>query len=499
MPYPTPSASTTYEVEHLHQPDGWLSPGYLSVAGGRITGVAATRPPDVAVERLAGFAIPGMHNLHSHAFQRALAGWTESVDAERANDNLWTWREAMYRVVDVLSPDQYQAIAEFTYVQLLKGGFTTVCEFHYLHHAPGGARYANSAEMSERLLAAAVSSGIAMTLLPTLYLHGGIGRDVSGPQRRFAHANAAEYLGLLDALTHRVVSGGTVNLGIGLHSLRAVAPQELVEVTGGNHSSQRDRRIHIHVSETEQEVREVEAGLGTRPVAWLLDHAGIDERWTLVHATHLDAAERDGLARSAAVAGLCPLTEATLGDGLFPLVEYQGRGGRWGIGTDSHYSGSVAAELRMLECGQRLRHARRNVLAVPGSPLNAHSGRRLYDLALEGGRVASGADAGPLTPGRRADLVVLDARAPDLLGHGPRTILDAWIMGDAGNAVRDVMVNGRWVVCGGRHPDEEAVASRFAETITHCGALTARPEICHATDRNHPLRVHAAGSLATPV
>jgi formimidoylglutamate deiminase len=197
----------------------------------------------------------------------------------------------------------------------------------------------------------------------------------------------------------------------------------------------------------------------------LLEHAGIDARWTLVHATHLDQAERAGLALSGAVAGLCPLTEATLGDGVFPLVEYQSRGGRWGIGTDSHYSGSVAAELRMLECGQRLCHARRNVLAVPGSPLTAHSGRRLYDLALEGGSIASGTDTGALTPGRRADFVVLDARAPGLLGHGPRTVLDAWVLGDAGNVVRNVMVDGCWVVRDGRHPHEEHAARRFAEVL----------------------------------
>jgi formimidoylglutamate deiminase len=457
---------TTYEVEHLHQPHGWLSPGYLTIAEGRVTAVAAAPPRGAAVERLSGYVIPGMHNLHSHAFQRALAGRTESVDAERSSDNLWTWREAMYRLVDNLGPDHYEAIAEFTYLQLLKGGFTTVCEFHYLHHAPGGARYANPAEMSERLLAAATSSGIAITLLPTLYQHGGIDRDVSGPQRRFAHADLADYLGLLDTLCRQVHPGGpAINVGIGLHSLRAVAPQELAEVTKGNHAWLRDCRIHIHVSETEQEVQEVEAGLGARPVAWLLKHAGIDERWTLVHATHLDAAERAGLAGSRAVAGLCPLTEATLGDGLFPLVEHQRAGGCWGIGTDSHYSASVAAELRMLECGQRLRHQRRNILADPQTPLTAHSGRRLFDLAVHGGSVASGSDSGALVPGRRADLVVLDAGAPGLLGHGPETVLDAWILGDAGSAVRDVMVDGRWVVRDGRHPREEAVTRRFAKTL----------------------------------
>jgi formimidoylglutamate deiminase len=465
-----PPAPATYEFEHLHQPDGWLSPAYLSIGEGKIAAVSATPPPGAGITRVAGFAIPGMHDLHSHAFQRALAGRTEFVDAKRTSDNLWTWREAMYRLVEGLGPDDYEAIAEFAYVELLKGGFTTVCEFHYLHHAPGGARYANGAEMSERLLGAATASGVAITLLPTLYLHGGIGRPVAGPQLRFAHADATEYLRLLEDLSRHASPGGCVDVGAALHSLRAVAPSELGEVAGYCTKHWPGRRIHIHVSETEQEVREVEAGLGARPVAWLINEAGIDERWTLVHATHLDATERSGLARSGAVAGLCPLTEATLGDGLFPLVEHQAGGGRWGIGTDSHYSGSVAAELRMLECGQRLRHARRNVLAVPGSPLTAHSGRRLFDLALAGGSVASGSGAGVLAPGRRADLVVLDARAPGLIGHGRDTVLDAWLLGGADGAVRDVMVNGRWLVRNGCHPGEAAAARRFATVMTRIAA-----------------------------
>lgn len=465
------SRPVTFAIEHLYRPGGWLSPGFVTIANGRIAAVAATAPAGAPVERLRGFGVPGMHNLHSHAFQRALAGRTESVDSARASDDLWTWRTEMYRLVDRLSPEQYEAIAEFTYVQLLKGGFTSVCEFHYLHHAAAGVRYGNPAEMSERLLAAAAAAGIAITLLPTLYLHGGPGVAVAGAQRRFAHADPAEYLTLVAALQRQLRAADEATVGVALHSLRAVAPGELAETTAGATALDPAMRTHIHVAETEREVEQVRAALGARPVAWLLDHAALDARWTLVHATHLDADEQRGLARSGAVAGLCPLTEATLGDGLFPLVGHQSLGGSWGIGTDSQYSASVAAELRMLECGQRLQHRRRNVLADPGSPQAAHSGRRLFDLALRGGQQSSGREAGPLEAGGRADLVVLDGAAPALLGHGPDTVLDAWILGAADNPVRDVMVGGRWVVREGRHAREDVAARRFAEAVVAGGDI----------------------------
>ncbi len=459
------SRSVVYEIEHLHQPGGWLSPGFLTVTDGRITAVAPTAPDGIRIEKCRGFGIPGMPNLHSHAFQRALAGRTESVDRALANDDLFTWREQMYRLVERLSPDQYQAIAEFTYVQLLKGGFTSVCEFHYLHHATGGARYANPAEMSERLLAAASAAGIAITLLPTLYLHGGIGVPAAGAQRRFAHASATEYLALIEALLRSTRDADASMIGIALHSLRAVAPAELAEAVTGATELDPSTRIHVHVSETEQEVIQVRAGLGARPVEWLLDHVGIDKRWTLVHATHLDAHERERLARSGSVAGLCPLTEAMLGDGLFPLVEHSALGGVWGVGTDSHYSAQVAWELRMLECGQRLHRGRRNVLADPSSLLTSHSGRRLFDLALCGGALASGRSAGTLIAGHCADLVMLDPDSPTLLEHDPETVLDGWILGADSNSVRDVMVGGHWVVRDGCHAREQEATRRFAAVL----------------------------------
>ncbi len=466
----TGAASATYRFDHVHQPQGWLSPGYVTVVDGAIRDISAQPPTTGAVEAVGGYALPGMHNLHSHAFQRALVGQTEFVSASTASDDLWTWRESMYRLVDAIDPDDYEAIAEFTYVQLLKGGFTTVCEFHYLHHARGGARYGDPAEMSMCLGAAARASGIALTLLPTLYMHGGIGRDVSGPQRRFAHSGPDEYLALIDSLAASWAHLPTLAVGIAFHSLRAVAPAELVQVLAATRIAQPQRRVHIHVSETLREVAEVEAGLGARPVRWLLDEVGLDGHWTLVHATHLDAVEREGLARSGAVAGLCPLTEATLGDGVFPLLEHHASGGRWGIGTDSQYDAAVAAELRMLECGQRLRFGRRNVLAEPGPATTAHSGRRLYDLALAGGASASGREARALAVGERADLIVLNPDVAGLIGHCPATLLDAWLLSGTERAVRDVMVEGRWVIRDGCHPRDAIVAARFSQALARVRA-----------------------------
>lgn len=459
--------TTIYEVEHLHQPGGWLSPGYLEVGGdGAILSVSATRPQG-PVERLAGFGVPGLSNLHSHAFQRALAGRTEFVTAARAEDNLWTWRKEMYRMVDRLTPEDYEAIAALVYLEMLHFGMTAVCEFHYVHHRAGGACYANPAEMSDRLVAAAAGTGLGLTLLPVLYAHGGIGKPVEETQKRFVHS-VDDYLALLDALRGRRAAHPNLRIGLALHSLRAVTPDEARAALAGMRAIDPEARLHIHVSETTHEVAEVEAGLGARPVQWLLDNVGLGPEWCLVHATHLDAAEIAGAAASGAVAGLCPLTEATMGDGFFPLVEWHGAGGAWGIGTDSHYSTSTAEELRILECGKRLELRRRNVIARPQADGNeVHSGRLLFDTALAGGEQCSAQGGGALVAGRRADLVMLDADSPVLLGHGPDTALDAWVLGGTRNPVRDVMVAGRWVIRDGRHAEEERI-------LDTCRAAMAR-------------------------
>jgi formimidoylglutamate deiminase len=456
---------TIYEVEHLHQPDGWLSPGYLEVDDrGMIARVSDQLAEGEETQRLAGFGVPGLSNLHSHAFQRGLTGRTEQVTGERTEDNLWTWREQMYRFVDRLTPEDYETIASLAYLEMLEFGFTAVCEFHYVHHQRGGDSYDNPAEMSDRLIAAADRTGLGLTLLPVLYVHGGIGKPPEEAQRRFVHG-VDEYLVLLDTLRGRRGTCAKPRVGAALHSLRAVAPDEVHAALAGVNAIDPVARVHIHVSETTQEVTEVEAALGARPVQWLLDNAGLDDRWCLVHATHLDAAELAGTAASGAVAGLCPVTEANLGDGFFSLPEYHAANGRWGIGTDGQCSTSIAAELRMLEYGKRLELKRRNVIARPADGPGAHSGRVLFDSALAGGEQASGQGGGALVPGRRADLVMLDGDRNVLLGHGPQTALDAWILGGTQNPVRDVMVAGKWIIRDGQHPKEAAICAAYRDCI----------------------------------
>ncbi|MCC7321377.1 MAG: formimidoylglutamate deiminase [Rubellimicrobium sp.] len=450
--------SKIIEVEHLHQPGGWLSPGYLELGeGGVILSVSGTRPDRGVDERLSGFGVPGLSNLHSHAFQRALAGRTEFITGALTEDNLWTWRKAMYRLVDRLTPEDYEAVAALVYLEMLQFGMTGVCEFHYVHHRKGGAPHDNPAEMSDRLIAAADRTGLGLTLLPVLYAHGGIGKPVEETQRRFVHS-VDDYLRLIETLRSRRADNPHLQVGVALHSLRAVAPDEVKAALAGIEAIDREARLHIHVSETTHEVREVEAGLGARPIQWLLDNVGLDPRWCLVHATHMDASEIAGAAASGAVAGICPLTEATMGDGFFALPEYHDAGGAWGIGTDSHYCTSTAEELRILEVGKRLHLNRRNVIARPHPEGAAvHSGRLLFDTALEGGEQASGQGGGALVAGRRADLVILDPDSHVLLGHGPQTVLDAWILGGTQNPVRDVMVAGQWVIRDRHHPEERAI------------------------------------------
>ena len=453
--------TTIYEVEHLHQPEGWLSPGYVEVgAEGLIASVSGQRPQGKPVERLRGFGVPGLSNLHSHAFQRALAGRTEFVTAARAEDNLWTWRKEMYRMVDRLTPETYEAVAAQVYLEMLRFGMTAVCEFHYVHHLAGGGRNPNPAEMSDRLIAAASRTGLGLTLLPVLYAHGGIGKPVEETQKRFVHP-VDDYLRLVDTLRSRRAANPNLRVGLALHSLRAVTPDEAHAALAGMKAMDPQARLHIHVSETTHEVAEVEAGLGARPVQWLIDNVDLNDQWCLVHATHLDASEIAGAAASGAVVGICPLTEATMGDGFFPLVQYHGAGGAWGIGTDSHYSTSTAEELRILECGKRLELRRRNVIARPEGGAEVHSGRLLFDTALAGGERASGQGGGAIVAGRRADLVMLDPDATPLLGHGPETVLDGWILGGTENPVRDVMVAGRWVIRDGRHPQEAAIRDAY--------------------------------------
>ena len=400
-----------------------------------------------------GWVVPGMPNAHSHAFQRAMAGSAEHLDPARPADSFWTWREAMYRLANQITPDDLEAIAAQLYAEMLESGYTAVAEFHYLHHDRDGRPYADPAEMSRALLRAADTAGIRITLLPVFYAHGGFGQPLGEAQRRFGHRAVDDFARLLEALRPEVRRDERRRLGLAAHSLRAVAPDELAALAG------LAGPLHIHIAEQPAEVEQCLAARGARPIAWLLEHLSVDVRWSLVHATHTTDEEIAGMAASGATAVLCPTTEANLGDGLFSLVDFLDRGGVIAIGSDSHISVDPREELRLLEYGQRLRSLSRNVAASPSHP---STGTRLWQAAVRGGAAALGVEADALAE----DCLTLDPEHPRLIGHTPETALDAFIFSASGRPpIRDVVVGGQRVVEGGEHVRRDAILARFARTM----------------------------------
>ncbi|WP_338054559.1 formimidoylglutamate deiminase [Salipiger pentaromativorans] len=428
-------------------PEGWAENVQLTVENGVISDLAPARGASAPrVDCL----IPGAANLHSHAFQRGFAGLTEARGAAR--DSFWTWREMMYRFALQLDPDGAQAIAEMAYVEMLEAGYTRVGEFHYLHHAPDGGAYEDPAEMSARIFAAAGATGIALTHLPVFYAHGGFGGQPAGAgQRRFLHERDA-FLALVERCEAMARPGDVV--GYAPHSLRAAdAPdlRALAEALPG-------RRAHIHVAEQVKEVEDCLGFCGRRPVERLFETVEVGPGWCLIHATHLTDAERRTIAGSGAVAGLCPVTEANLGDGLFPGPAYLAEGGVFGIGTDSNVHIGLANELRCLEYGQRLFARERNVMATePGS-----TGTQLLRRALAGGAQALGAPDAAIAVGAPADLVAL--HDPLGLGSDGAQMLDRWLFGPDVR-VSDTWARGAHLVREGRHVAREAVAARFATVV----------------------------------
>jgi formimidoylglutamate deiminase len=423
-------------------PGGWAKDVLVSVEDGEIvaveTGASGPRP-------LAGPVLPGMANLHSHAFQRAMAGLTEVAGG---NDDFWSWRELMYRFVERLTPDQAQVIAQFLYIEMLRHGYTAVAEFHYVHHPDG---------MLQAHLDAAREAGIGITLLPSVYRWSGFGgRPLEQRQRRFER-DTDSVLEAFSGLAARVTP--EVRIGVSPHSLRAVDPGALAALLKG---IPRDAPVHIHAAEQTREVDECVATLGARPVQWLLANMPVDRRWCIVHATHLARDEIQGLARSGAVAGLCPSTEGNLGDGVFPLLAYREAGGRYGIGGDSHVSRNPAEELRLLEYLQRVSVRKRNLVTTDEL---ASVGTTLWLEAAAGGAQAVGRRMGALAPGMRADLVVLDGEHPDLAGRGGDAAANALVFSGSDDLVRDVMVGGHWVVQQKHHAAEEAAAARYKDAV----------------------------------
>ncbi|MCU0802236.1 MAG: formimidoylglutamate deiminase [Rhodobacteraceae bacterium] len=434
-------------------PDGWTQDVGVTIHEGRIakieTGVTGGR----------GVLLPAPVNLHSHTFQRAMAGLTERRTA--GQDSFWTWRALMYRFLDSLTPDDVQAIAAQVFVEMAEAGFGGVAEFHYLHHGPNGQRYADPAEMSARIVAAAGEAGLGLTLLPVLYERGGCdGRALAGGQLRFGN-DLGQFETLWAGAAQAVKAlPGDSKIGVAPHSLRAVSPASLGGVVGLAPQAP----LHLHLAEQVAEVEEVQAHTGARPVEWLIGNADVTDRWCLIHATQMLPHETAGLARTGAVAGLCPLTEGNLGDGIFDGPGWLAAQGAFGVGSDSNVRVSLREELQMLEYSQRLQHKGRAMFAGA----ERSTGRVLWDGVCAGGAQAAGRNAGAIRVGAWADMLRLDDQ-DDLANRRGDTILDTFIFAGNDRMVTDLWSAGRHIVQGGAHVARNRVRARFAQVMARLG------------------------------
>jgi len=447
---------------------GWARDVLVTIdAGGRIAAVEPSVPrtadlaADLAADHVVGILLPAPVNAHSHAFQRAMAGLTELRGPDPRN-SFWTWRALMYRFLDRLTPDHVEAIAAFVQMEMLEAGYATSVEFQYLHHQPGGTPYTNLAEMAERVASAAARSGIGLTLLPVLYQFGGCDGRPLGPGQvrfgndpeRFARLHAAS-AGVLRNLPH------DARIGVAPHSLRAVAPEAIAGLLG----LAPEGPVHMHLAEQTAEVEEVSVALGRRPVEWVLDRLDPGGRFTFIHCTQMEPHETQGLARSGAVAGLCPITESSLGDGIFDGVRWFENGGRIAIGSDSNIRIALSEELRTLEYSQRLRDRSRAALASP----DLSTGRRLFEAAAAGGAAAAGRPCGAIGVGKLADLLALDGSHVDLEGRNGDTILDVFAFAGDDRMVREVWSAGRHLVRAGRHIARDAIVADYRKVLKDLG------------------------------
>lgn len=449
------SVNNTMFAHHALLPNGWASNVRLHWdEAGALTQIETGTQLQMG-ERVESYVLPGMTNLHSHAFQRAMAGMTEI--AGEGPDSFWTWRDLMYRFALAITPEQIQTIAAQLYSECLRYGYTSVCEFHYLHRAPDGSFYANRAEMAERVIAAAQDVGMGISMLPVLYSFADFNdQPLRHDQRRFS-TNLDEILGLISDLEkHR---SAKVEVGVAPHSLRAANVKQIQELVK---ALPKQRPIHIHIAEQMREVEASLAATGQRPVELLLNTQEVDQRWCLVHATHLTLQEVQGIAKRGAVAGICTTTEGNLGDGFFELPEFIEAGGVFGIGSDSHVSQSAVEEVRWLEYGQRLRSQKRNVASVQGQ---RHVADFLWNACLHGGAQATARAVGRLQTGYRADFLVLDDAHPNLQDLPTELLLSSFIFSGNDNLIRDVYVSGQAVVQHGRHVQQERITNNFKQCM----------------------------------
>lgn len=436
-------------------PSGWARDVSVTIGtDGRITSVTPDSPQAGAD---VGILLPAPVNVHSHAFQRAMAGLTEARGPDRS-DSFWTWRRLMYRFLELLTPDQVQAIAAFVQMEMLEAGYATNVEFHYLHHQPDGTPYDALSEMAVRIVAAATQTGIGLTLLPVQYQFGGCDRRKLGPgQVRFGNGPARYALLVEECNAILSALPGDAVLGVAPHSLRAVVPGDAAAAASILGSGP----VHMHLAEQQAEVEEIEAAYGARPVEWALDNLDMNDRWCLIHCTQMTPEETIALAQTGAVAGLCPITESSLGDGIFDGVRWMDHGGRIAVGSDSNVRIALAEELRTLDYSQRLRDRSRAALATP----DKSTGRRLFDAICVGGAQAAGRDCGEIAPGKHADLTALDASDINLIGQTGDKLLDCYIFAGSDAMVTDVWAAGRHVVREGRHVMREAIATAYLNAM----------------------------------
>jgi len=454
-------------AENILLNDGWASKQTITIEQGVITAIEAGMIEGAEIAQ--GAVIPGMVNCHSHAFQRAFAGFSEQ--GSEGQDSFWTWRKIMYQFLAQLTEVDAKNIAKQLYIEMLKMGYTRVAEFHYLHHDIDGSTYSgNSTElatMAQAIFEAAQEAGIGLTLLPVLYQHSGFGEQMpTDGQKRFINSTEQFNQLVSDSFTLSEQFANT-NIGIAPHSLRAVDKTSLMSAVKHVRGLDKQAPIHIHISEQQKEVDDCLKHYGKRPVQWLLDNIELDKHWCLIHATHLDESERKGIIAKEAIAGICPTTEANLGDGIFPTTEFLDENGTIAIGSDSHISVNPIEELRWLEYAQRLIRQKRAILA---SKEQASVGQNLWQKAAMGGAQSTNSNTGSLAIGKQADLLVLDSNKTKLFANAHQHLLDSVIFASQQNPVADVMVNGIWQIRDQQHTEQEQTSDNFAQLLKKLSA-----------------------------
>jgi formimidoylglutamate deiminase len=456
-------AATSYTFKGLLTEAGWIANAVVILdASGNILSISESDKTEGEVVN--GYALPGFQNAHSHAFQYAMAGLAELHTDTGLSDDFWSWRNAMYGLALTLSPDQMEAVATMLYTEMARHGYTAVAEFHYLHHDKDGNPYANLAEMGARLIAAAKTAGIRITLVPMFYQQGGFGQEPVEKQKRFISATIADYYELLESSDTAAKGYDKANVGIGIHSLRAVKPEDVVRVCADLDGS---RPFHIHVSEQLKEIEDCVAYHGKRPVQWLLDNCSVNENYHLVHATHLDDAEVTGIAQSGANVVLCPSTEGNLGDGLFRFEDYKNHGGNWSLGTDSHVGLSPLEELRILDYGQRLISHKRTTFIQPNL---GNSGLNAIKMAWQSGRKAMGAPHQHFfAVGQPFDAVVLKATSPLTATSSFQNLCNTFLYTADVSDIAGTIVSGKWICCNGESEKRDKVVEDFVKVMKELG------------------------------